>query len=343
MSKIIRVKDFKNKSAISASRIDSFLECTMKYGFRYLLKCPDTSNDGANRGSVCHDIFEVLSDNKYKNRVKEIIEEKTVRKDKPLWKLVCSYAKKYNVNDDENLNTIDEFIVNGLKSEFYGPSNTVEVYTEKEFDFEYEDTSAGINYRCKGFIDKIFVLKDESTNTLYLECKDFKSSKVKFDKEKIENNNQTIIYQLALKRFLFPELELRNFSFIFLKFPQKPIQVANLLSDVQLQGYEHWLTDIQKRINNFSEKNLESNFAANNETLKMTRCGKEGFKKDGSPYFICQAQLPMDYYVLLNSKKEVVKSSHKLDLEIGEGESVEKRRYTGCRYFFDKNENRIRV
>lgn len=331
--------EFKNKHAISPSRLDTLLECTAKYASKYLYKIPDSGNEGMFRGSCSHDVLEILARKRHKRHVDFVLANKSCKEIPSLWALIKKIAAKYNVSDKKNLDLIDSFIYTGLSVEFYGPEGTIEILTEKEFDFEVVNDN--FNYRCKGIIDKAYIVNNKGKK--YIIIRDFKSSKSKFDKIKIENNHQAFIYQLAIKRFLFPDIDLKSFDFIFLKFKDEPLQSASLLNDKQLEGYEHWLTSIQKKINNFSEKDISSNFAANNETLKMTRCGKEGFKKDGSPYFICQAQLPMDYYVLLNKKKEIIKSSHKLDLEIGEGESVEKRRYTGCRYFFDKNENRIRV
>ncbi len=51
---------FKHKIALSASKIDSFLHCSQKYAARYLYNLPDLGNSGSSRGSVVHEILELL-------------------------------------------------------------------------------------------------------------------------------------------------------------------------------------------------------------------------------------------------------------------------------------------
>lgn len=336
---MIKDKDFKNKHAISASRLDLFLECSYKYAFRYLYKLPDKGNDGANRGSVAHDVFEILANMRHKSHVDGVIKAGTVVKNRALWTLVRRLAEKHGVNDPENLEMINDFIVTGLKHDFYGPPKTAERFVEKHFDFEYIDKN--IDYRIKGYIDKLFLV--ENGKNKYLVCKDYKSSKRKFDKEKMTFNHQAMIYQLAIERYLFPDIKLMNFDFFFLKFSDDPIQSANLLNEQQLIGYELWLSNIQKKINVFDENDAKTNFAANDATLKMTRCGKEGFKKTGEKYFICEAQLPFNYYLLQDKDGNILKTSKENDLVAGKGEKIVSQFYPGCQYFFDAKGKRIKT
>lgn len=336
---MIRKSNFINKSAISASRIDSYSECSAKYAYRYLFKLPDSGNDGSNRGSVSHDTFQTLSNKRHKYHVNSIVKERTVKTNPSVWRLVKRYAAKYKVNDPANLDLIDSFVVTGLSLDFFGPQKTKEILTETDFDFEVEEE--GKNYRLKGFIDKIYLVEEQ--NAIVVHCKDYKSSKNKFDQKKIEFNHQAIIYQLAISKFLFPDYPLKSFDFIFLKFSDDPIQQTDLLTKSQLSGYERWLTQIQRRINNFSLADVASNYAANDFTLKRTRCGKEGFKKTGEKYFICQAQQPFRYFALLEKDGKVSGTSMKDDLQPKDGERVERRFYPGCSYFYDPDGNRIRT
>ena len=45
---------------LSASRIKTLESCSWLYWGKYHLHLPDTGNDGAARGTVCHWIFELL-------------------------------------------------------------------------------------------------------------------------------------------------------------------------------------------------------------------------------------------------------------------------------------------
>lgn len=333
-------KEFKHKSALSASRLDTLLECTAKYASKYLYKLPDSGNSGAWRGSTVHDIFEILANKRHEKIVKRCIKAKTCKGEIALWKLVNKYATKYSVGDPENLELIDSFLVTGLKTEFYGPEGTIDSFTEKEFDLEINEDDGLISFRIKGFIDRGFTIKEN--DSLYLECRDFKSSKHRFEEEKIKNNTQAIIYQIALS-YLFPDIKLKTFKFIFLKFVNKPVQVFELYNEEQIYGYKVFLTEMQKRIDNFSEKDIPVNYAAIDLKLLMTRCGKEGFKVNGDPYFICNAQKPVEYYVIVNKENEIVKSAFKeadLKPKTETGEKVELRKYLGCTYFYKNGKKR---
>jgi hypothetical protein len=326
----IRYKDFKCKNAISASRLSTLEECSSKYGYKYLYKGPDTTNDGAMRGSTCHDTFEILANKRHFKIVEAAIQDNSCANIPSLWKLVTKYAKKYNVADETNLSIIDEFIVTGLKTEFYGPDGTFKIEMEKRFDIEIEKPN--ILYKLTGFIDRLNWIKNG--DSIYIDIQDYKSSKGKFDKDKIEVNHQSNIYQLAIK-YLYPDIKLNSFKFIFLKFRKDPYQQAKLMDDTDLLGYEYWLTEIQKTIENFTEKNLADNFAALTPQLKMTRCGKIGIKKDGTPNFLCSAYKPLQYHVILDKNGVVKKSSFNDDLIPGEGETKDEKYWSGCSYFYN--------
>lgn len=326
---MIKDKDFKYKTAISASRLDTFLNCSSLYAAKYIYKLPDNGNLGSKRGSVTHDILEILHNKRHFSKVQKVLAEKTCKNIPSLWKLVCAYAKKYEIKESEDLDQIDRFIHTALNTDFYGPLDTVEIFSEKKFDFEVEDN--GIGYRLSGFIDRSFVYR--KGNNLYVKIMDWKTSKQIFDKEKLAVNTQAICYQIAAQRYLFPELKLTGFDFIFLKFPKKPVVAVELKDDGFLCGYELWLTDIQQRIENFTESNANDNFAALDAKNKWL-CGKEGNKKDNSPNWICPARNPLNYYVLLDKNQKIIKSSFSNDLIAKEDEKVEYRQYSGCSYFY---------
>ena len=47
---------------LSASRIKTAQTCSWTYWCNYKLKLPDAGNDGSSRGTICHNIFELLGD-----------------------------------------------------------------------------------------------------------------------------------------------------------------------------------------------------------------------------------------------------------------------------------------
>ena len=87
---------------LSASKIKTAQQCSWTYWCKYELKLPDTSNDGASRGTICHNVFELLGD-KHKAEFNKIIKDDTVWNTKFVAAQVKKEAKELNVNDQENL------------------------------------------------------------------------------------------------------------------------------------------------------------------------------------------------------------------------------------------------
>jgi hypothetical protein len=326
---IIRTKDFKNKVAISHSRLKTFSHCSQKYYATYFLKIPDAGNDGSNRGSCAHDTLELLGVPKRKDLTDKLIAEGTCKNHPALWRFVKNRAAKYKVGDEENLNIIDGFLITGLKSGFWGPQGTIHTFIEKDFDIEVEGD--GINCRIKGFIDKFFIYR--ALESLYIRGIDFKGSKKKHNEEDL-TAGQGLMYQLALW-FLYPTIPLKEFDFVFLKFPKDPYQSYTPVKEGALMGYLYYLTEIQRQINAFTEKDIPSNYGKLNDKMRFL-CGPA---KSG---WICPHQNPLDYFILLNDKGEIIKSSFKDDFSPKERERVELKRYLGCQYFFNKEGRRIR-
>jgi len=321
---IVRTKDFKNKVALSISRIKKFQHCSQSYYCNYILKIPDKGNSGSLRGSTCHDVLELLNKPRRRKQVDRIVINQTVTNDTGLWKFVCLVAKKYKVDDPENLELIDSFLVTALKCDFWGPENTIHTFIEKEFDLEIEDD--GIDCRIRGFIDRFHLVKE--SNSLVIYAADYKSSSKKLDKNDLETG-QALMYQLALS-LLYPNVKMRDFRFIFLKFPDSPYQVYTPVDESALNGYLYYLSHIQQLINSFSEKDVDSNYGKLNQKTKFL-CGPS---KSG---WICPHQKPLDYHVLLDNNNDIIKSSFDNNFSVKVGESVEKRSYKGCKHFYPEN------
>ncbi len=310
----------------SASRNETFNTCSQLYAAKYLWKLPDSGNDGANRGNVCHDTLELLLKPRHHKLFGKALNLGTCKGVPALWRLMLIYARKYRVADEANLKLIDKFMLVALNNEFLGPPGTIETVGEREFSLEINEPD-GRRYNVRGFIDATFVVEDELGQIVSL--RDYKSSKARFDGEKISANTQAQIYQVAIKH-LYPHINRRRFRFLFLKFPKDPWQEAPILSDDQLYGYEWILTDMQNRLESFTFANSGDNLVADNSDNSWL-CGREGIKKDGSPAWICDARNPRDYWVLLDEEGQVVKSAmEEKELVAKPGQVVVPRQYPGC-------------
>jgi hypothetical protein len=115
------------------------------------------------------------------------------------------------------------------------------------------------------------------------------------------------------------------------------------LDENELEGFEMQLSEIQKYLDNFSEKNAKQNFAlhqgfpTDNSFSGKLLCGfatKKGeLKKDGSPKWHCPMKFDFFFYEVLNSKGDVVRAYFEDEFSehlVPEGGSYEMKYYQGC-------------
>jgi hypothetical protein len=349
----------KHASALSASRIKTLQQCSWKYWCNYVLKLPDKSNDGASRGWICHLIFELLGEDRHKKHYEIIDKEGTIFASKAIERLTFYHARKLNVADEENINLIDKMTVNGLRYDFFGeePKKPDEAISEKSFDITI--SNGDLSYRIKGFIDKLFLYKDNS----YALIRDFKSSKQVFKGKEVTDNLQHLMYSLAVKH-LYPEFKSRESEFLFLKFDLSKdmfnhygngVLRMQMVTDDELSGLEYELSEIQSYIDSFDHDKAISNFAGSQSYPSdgtfggPLACGKDGYKmsrgspvldKNGDPIpaFICSYRKPFSYYALKDESGKVIKTSFIEDKEElikvkKDNQTIELLEYEGCPYW----------
>ena len=235
---------------LSASRIKTAQSCSWLYWAKDILKLPDTRNDGASRGSICHNIFECLGNPRHKKHYKQIIKDKEIWKCKPVVKMVKLQAKRLEVDDPDNLDMINDFILNGLRYDFFGEElgKPTESISEKKFDISVD--AEGKRYNILGFIDKLFLYAQKKRAII----RDFKTSKAIFKGKDITDNLQALMYSLAVKH-LYPAYMQRQPEFLFLKFNLEKdllgesgegVLQMDDISDDELEGFEYYLTEVQE-------------------------------------------------------------------------------------------------
>ena len=223
---------------LSASRIKTLETCSWVYWNNYHTKVPQRSNDGSDRGTICHTIFELLLNKRHLKNYKRIIKKNAIDGDKGVDKLVKKLSAKVKL-DESNYKLLNDMILVGLKNDFFGEGGEI-VKPEYDFDIANEEPK----YHIKGFIDKPIKIKKE------MHIIDYKSSKYKFRGDDLEANIQAMMYSLASKK-LWPKLK-PIVKFLFLRFPKQPIQEL-VFTDEQIKGFEHYLEHINDYINKFNE------------------------------------------------------------------------------------------
>ena len=332
------------QSPLSASRIKTAQSCSWLYWSKYKLGLPENSNDGARRGSICHLVFEVLGVPKRKVYFDKIIETQDVFSVSSIKRLIFKHAEKEGVDDAENIQMMKEMIFNGLSYDFFGGdlSEPTEEYSEKDFDIIKNDGK--ISYRIRGFIDKLFLYKDQK----FALIRDFKTSKDVFKGKDHTDNLQDLMYSLAA-RDLFPDYANRTSEFLFLKFDldlkAKKTGIVRMepLDPDELVGFELQLTEIQRYLDNFTEQDAKRNFAArqgfpsDGSFSGKLLCGfatKKGeLKKDGTPKWHCSMKFDFFFYKVYNSEGKTVKCYFEKDFSeklVPDGGTYEIKYYKGC-------------
>jgi hypothetical protein len=200
-------------------------------------------------------------------------------------------------------------------------------------------------YRIKGFLDKVSIYNNKFARII-----DYKSSRSQedFKEESLQDNVQAKMYSLAVKK-KWPEL-IPIVEFLLLQFPENPLRRVKF-SNADLDKFEEYLGEVYGKIDNFTEKDASSNFAAAkfpegkgfNGKLQCGWNWKQGFvqspdekKKDGSPKYYCPYRFPFDYWALVNNETGEVSKTCFLDEKLEEkaGHSVIKKKYRGCKFFY---------
>jgi len=332
------------ETPLSASRIKTAQSCSWLYWCKYKLKLPDKSNEGAKRGSICHLVFEVLGLKGRKKYYNKILKTQDVFSVPSIKRLILKHAIREGIDDCDNVDMMKDMIFNGLSYDFFGTDlgNPTEEYSEKDFDIVKND--GDIKYKIRGFIDKLFLYKRKK----FAIIRDFKTSKEVFKGKDQTDNLQDLMYSLAVKN-LFPEYSERVSEFLFLKFDLDPdakksgVVRMKPLDENELKGFEMQLSEIQKYLDNFSEKDAQKNYAAHqgfpkdNSFSGKLLCGfatKKGeLKIDGNPKWHCPMKFDFFYYEVTNAEGKFITSYFEDEFSedlVPEGCSYEMKYYQGC-------------
>ena len=320
----------KIEKILSASRIKNLESCTWSYWCKYHLGLPETNNEGAMRGSICHLVFELIQTKKHKNHFKLITKENRIEGSPAITRLINKHLNAYGINTEDNYELINDMILVGLHDDFYCKGSTL---LDPEYEFKIENENP--KYTVRGFIDKAAKYPKQKKILI----KDYKSSKKKFEGDDLTANIQGMIYSLVATK-VWPKLK-PVVEFCFLKYPKEPIQRLEF-SEQELSGLESYLAHVYSMINNFTEETARSGFASDKPFPKKDEgfkgplnCGfakrKGQLKKDGSIMWHCPFKFDFDYYALVDEDGVRMKTAFKEnDLTISEGQKIIKLKYDGC-------------
>lgn len=324
--------DKKNIVYLSASRIKTFESCSWLYWCKYRLKLPDTTNAGAQKGSLCHLILELLLKPRHKKHFDAITKLSDMEASEAVKRLAIKHLKNYDIYDDDHYQDVRNMILVGLNYDFFGEKGTLE---SPEYEFRIENENP--KYCVMGYIDKAISYKKDKKMLIA----DYKSGKKKFEGEELESNIQAMVYSLASRK-IWPRLK-PIVRFIHLKYGENPIQELEYSQDA-LKGFEYYLEAIYNQMEKFDEKTAKGNLASSKPFPKKDegfkgplQCGfakYEGqMKKDGSPMWHCAYKFAFDYYAVEDKTGKVLYSSKdedELKNKLKKGQKIVKKNYGGC-------------
>lgn len=337
----------KESSPLSASKVKTLQSCSWLYWAKYHLKLPEDSNDGANRGTICHLVFECLGNPRHKKHYNKILKGNSTWKSKAIKRLILIHAKKLKVYDLENLNLINEMILNGIKYDFFGTEQGKPTKAVSEESFNITVNEGEKKYHIRGFIDKLFLYKKKSKALI----RDFKTSKKVFSGKEKTDNLQDLMYSLAVKK-IYPEFMSRQSEFLFLKFDLGKDMLGNKgegviemaeISDEELDGFEIFLTEIQSIVDEFTLSDAGSNLAARQDYPKdgsfggPLSCGFAKYpgqlKKDGTKMWHCPHKFSYKYWRIKSKEGKTISCHFTEDAAkkiAQEEDSITEELYKGC-------------
>jgi hypothetical protein len=317
----------KKKNFLSASRMKTLETCSWLYWVKYHLRVPDITNEGALRGTICHNVFELLLKPRHKKYFLSVMGDRGIKSTPAVNRMVVKFLKKHEVFTEENYDLCSNMIFVGLNNDFFGKDDLIygkEAHIETpEYAFEIESKSP--KYNIRGYMDKPIEYKKSKIVRIV----DYKSSKQKFKGEELHSNIQAMVYSLAALK-IWPKLKPR-IEFLFLKFPKQPVQALEFTKD-ELKGFEFHLEQVQKVIDNFNEDSARTNFAIDGGWATKWMCGptKSGWE--------CPYKNKLTYYALKDKSGGIIKTSFDNDFSPSKEEIVEKIEYQGCPKFQKKKD-----
>ena len=63
---------------LSASRIKTAQNCSWTYFCKYVLKLPESTNEGASKGWICHLVFELLGNSRHNKHLKQVLKSGSI-------------------------------------------------------------------------------------------------------------------------------------------------------------------------------------------------------------------------------------------------------------------------
>lgn len=301
---------------LSASRINTVKDCSLKYWYQYILKIPQSPKDYFALGTLVHLILEILLNKKHKSKFDTIVQKEDVYSVPSVKRLIKKHIKKDEELIQKHEEKIKLFILNGLTFDFF--CDGCKELLDPEYSFHYRKQ----NYEVIGFVDKSAIYDN------YIRIIDYKTSNYKKDKKDKIFDVQALMYCLVLREKIgvFPKYVV---DFMFLKFGKEQQYTCEYEND-DLDCFEFYLNNVSSYLNNFTfDKRLDN--VAKYGVKKNVFCGAliGDLKVDGSQKHVCEYKYPKTYYAIYKNG-EVWKTALNREDLVSYGKEIHEVNHKGC-------------
>ena len=198
--------------SISASSLQTFRECPLKYHVTYELKIRGDTHPSALIGHAVHKVLELMSVSKTVPDIKKICDE-------------CK-APMY----DE----VGTLVKNALKQGYLSNLGSM-VGAEHAFKIPFIDDVC-----INGIIDRLDIDNERNRSTIH----DIKTGKIPYTKKELEENYQAMLYNIAVRR-KYPDIDEVNVIFWFVR--KKERRLCTFVKK-QTEGIEEKIKNVYRAI-----------------------------------------------------------------------------------------------
>lgn len=237
---------------VSASRLNSLADCTMKFFLNEYLRLPEKVWPRTVAGTISHSVLEALARDRHHYHYDLVKEKGTIYASPAIARLVRTWKEKENISD-VIIADIDEMCMVAINKTDFLDTEAEERF-DPEHEFKFTLSNGGV---VKGFIDRLARHKDRFV------IWDYKTARDKFTKNDVAESFQSAVYQLYVwKKFQMPA-EVR---YVFLRHPptprapQKHIMVTPPATSFQHEGFEGYLEYMHELINAFDENKAATHY-----------------------------------------------------------------------------------
>lgn len=308
------MSDPKPVRRVSASRLATIENCTMLYYLSEIVGLPEKKWGKTAVGSCVHSILELLRRDKNRALHDLVKEAKTIYTSPTLDRLVRLWVHREKIIPKLAAD-IDGLCMIGIND-----TDFLDLDADKRFEPEHEFKLTLPNGAVlKGFIDRFARYGD------MFRLHDYKTAGKKKTKAEIEDNYQSLCYQLYVWLTHGMLAEVRYYYLRFppsKRYPANHVMITMPATETQLKGFALYVQHMWKVINSFTINEAKSGY-----------CKDEGFCDR-----VCSFRKPFRYMVV--TKKDGTQVKHWIDPKTGDlpyeaqsGESVEIMSHPGCPRF----------